>query len=107
MASVLRYGVQFSTSRAYVAAPPYAELEQMLSEMAGGAPVVLAATTSLAHLGALPVLVGERDAVLYDAQVHASVQTVLPRAAPARHRGRARASQPARPRRATRPGAFA
>ena len=33
--AVLRYGVQFSTSRAYVAAPPYRELEQLLSEIAG------------------------------------------------------------------------
>jgi 7-keto-8-aminopelargonate synthetase-like enzyme len=76
--AVLRYGVQFSTSRAYVATPLYRDLERLLSEMAGGAPVVLAATTSLAHLGALPVLVGERDAVLYDTQVHASAQAVLP-----------------------------
>ncbi len=76
--AVLRYGVQFSTSRAYMAAPLYRDLERLLSEMAGGARVVLAPTTSLAHLGALPVLVGERDALLYDTQVHASVQTVLP-----------------------------
>lgn len=76
--AVNRYGVQFSTSRAYVAAPLYRELEALLSEMAGGAPVVLAATASLAHLSALPALVGERDAVLYDIQVHASVQAALP-----------------------------
>jgi 7-keto-8-aminopelargonate synthetase-like enzyme len=76
--AVLRYGVQFSTSRAYVAAPLYRELERLLSELAGGSRVVLAPTTSLAHLGALPVLVGERDAVLYDTQVHASAQAVLP-----------------------------
>jgi len=76
--AVLRYGVQFSTSRAYVASPPYAELERLLSEMVGGDPVVLAPTTSLAHLAALPVLVGDRDAVLYDTQLHASAQAVLP-----------------------------
>ena len=76
--AVLRYGVQFSTSRAYVASPLYVELERLLSEMAGGSPVVLAPTTSLAHLGALPVLVGDRDAVLYDTQLHASAQAVLP-----------------------------
>jgi 7-keto-8-aminopelargonate synthetase-like enzyme len=76
--AVLRYGVQFSTSRAYVTAPLYQEYEALLSEMAHGAPVVLAQTTSLGHLGALPVLVGERDAVLYDVQVHASVQAALP-----------------------------
>jgi 7-keto-8-aminopelargonate synthetase-like enzyme len=76
--AVLRYGVQFSASRAYVTAPLYREYEALLSEMVQGAPVVLAQTTSLGHLGALPVLVGERDAVLYDVQVHASVQAALP-----------------------------
>jgi 7-keto-8-aminopelargonate synthetase-like enzyme len=76
--AVLRYGVQFSTSRAYVTAPLYRDFEQLLSEMVGGAPVVLAPTASLGHLSALPVLVGERDAVLYDIQVHASVQAALP-----------------------------
>ena len=75
--AILRYGVQFSTSRAYVAAPLYAELEQLLSEMAGGARVVVAPTASLAHQSALPMLVGERDAVLYDIQVHASAQAAL------------------------------
>ena len=76
--AVLRYGVQFSSSRAYVATPLYEKLEGLLSEITGGARVVLAATTSLAHLGALPVLVGEHDAVLYDSQLHASAQAVLP-----------------------------
>jgi 7-keto-8-aminopelargonate synthetase-like enzyme len=40
--------------------------------------VVVTQTTSLGHLGILPVLVGERDAVLYDVLVHASVQAALP-----------------------------
>src|SRR5688572_30140747 len=76
--AVLRFGVQFSSSRAYVAAPLYGELESLLSQMVDGAAVVLAPSTSLAHQSALPVLVGERDAVLYDIQVHASVQAALP-----------------------------
>src|SRR5262245_15155204 len=76
--AVLRYGVQFSSSRAYVRAPLYHEFEALLSEMVGGSPVVLAPTTSLGHLSALPVLVGDQDAVLYDIQVHASVQGALP-----------------------------
>jgi len=76
--AVLRYGVQFSSSRAYVSAPLYREFETLLSRMVGGLPVVLAPSTSLGHLSALPVLVGEGDAVLYDIQVHASVQGVLP-----------------------------
>jgi len=75
--AVLRYGVQFSSSRAYVAAPLYREFETLLSEMVGGSPVILAPTTSLGHLSALPVLVGDQDAVLYDVQVHASVQGAL------------------------------
>lgn len=72
--AILRYGVQFSASRAYVTAPLYRELEDLLSIMVGGSPVVLAPSASLAHLSALPVLVRERDIVLYDIQVHASVQ---------------------------------
>jgi 7-keto-8-aminopelargonate synthetase-like enzyme len=76
--AVLRYGVQFSSSRAYVSVPLYAEFEAALSELVGGLPVALSQTTSLGHLAALPVVVSERDAVLYDAQVHNSVQAVLP-----------------------------
>jgi 7-keto-8-aminopelargonate synthetase-like enzyme len=76
--AILRYGVQFSSSRAYVSAPLYAEFEAALSHLVGGLPLVLAQTTSLGHMAALPVLVSERDAVLYDTQVHNSVQAVLP-----------------------------
>lgn len=76
--AVLRYGVQFSSSRAYVATPLYAQFEALLSHLVGDLPTVLTQTTSLGHLAALPILVGERDAVLYDAQVHNSVQSVLP-----------------------------
>lgn len=72
--AVLRYGVQFSASRAYVSAPLYRDLEEHVSTMVGGAPVVIAPSTSLAHLSAIPVLIREKDAVLYDIQVHASVQ---------------------------------
>lgn len=75
--AVRRYGVQFSSSRAYVSTPLYAEYEELLSEILGS-PVVVTQTTSLGHLAALPVIVGERDAVLYDVLVHASVQAVLP-----------------------------
>ncbi|HEY8942629.1 MAG TPA: aminotransferase class I/II-fold pyridoxal phosphate-dependent enzyme [Polyangiaceae bacterium] len=76
--AIERYGVHFYSSRAYVSAPLYAEYEKLLSQMAGGSPVVVTQTTSLGHIAALPVLVGERDAVLFDLQVHNSVQAVLP-----------------------------
>jgi 7-keto-8-aminopelargonate synthetase-like enzyme len=71
--AVARYGTQFSSSRAYVSAPPYRELEARLDEMFGGHALVTP-TTSLGHLAALPVLIGPGDAVVLDQQVHASVQ---------------------------------
>ena len=71
--AVRRYGTQFSASRTYVSAPAYEELEAMLEEIFGG-PVLTAPSTTLAHLTTLPVLVGDRDAVLLDQKVHESVQ---------------------------------
>jgi 7-keto-8-aminopelargonate synthetase-like enzyme len=76
--AIMRYGTQFSSSRAYVSVPLYTEYQALLSEMVGGLPLLIAPTTSLGHLAAMPVLIGDKDAVVYDAQVHASVQAVLP-----------------------------
>jgi 7-keto-8-aminopelargonate synthetase-like enzyme len=75
--AVARYGVQLSSSRAYLSAAPYRELERLLGRMFG-APLVVAQTTTLAHFAALPVLVGERDAVVCDQLAHNSLQSVLP-----------------------------
>ena len=71
--AVLRYGTQFSSSRTYMSAPPYLELEAQLESMFGGH-VVLAPTTTLGHLAALPVIVESGDAVILDQLVHHSVQ---------------------------------
>jgi 7-keto-8-aminopelargonate synthetase-like enzyme len=70
--AVTRYGTQFSSSRTYLSSPQYSQLEPLLGEMFGGH-VLVTPTTSLGHLAALPVLVGPRDAVILDHQVHASV----------------------------------
>lgn len=70
-----RFGTQFSTSRAFVSAPQYAELEELLSKNFGGPTLVLPSTT-LATIAALPSLLGEGDAVLLDQRVHMSVQLV-------------------------------
>lgn len=70
-------GTQFSSSRAYVSAPLYTELEELLEQIFGGQ-VVATPSTSLGHQAALPVLVGATDAVIFDQQVHHSVQAVLP-----------------------------
>ncbi len=75
--AIHRYGVQFSSSRAYVSTPLYGEFEALLEELFE-ASIVVAQTTSLGHLATLPVVVGEHDAVLFDVLVHASVQAVLP-----------------------------
>ena len=72
-----RYGTQFSMSRTFVSAPPYAELEALLEELTGGPTLVLPSTT-LASAAALPTLIGPDDAVLLDQQVHMSVQIQMP-----------------------------
>lgn len=75
--AVERFGTQFSSSRSFISAPPYEQLEELLGRLTGGTALVTANTT-LAHLSALPVLVGERDAVILDHQVHHSVQLAVP-----------------------------
>ena len=76
--AVERFGVVFSSSRAYVSVPLFAEFEELLARMVGGFPVVVAPSTSLAHQAALPVLVDDRDAVCFDFLAHTSLQAVLP-----------------------------
>ena len=72
-----RFGTQFSVSRAFLSAPPYAELESLLGEITGG-PTLVTPNTTLASASALPSLIGEGDAVLLDQQVTDQVATVLP-----------------------------
>ena len=48
IAAVSSYGVQFASSRAYLSAPPYRELERLLGQLFG-APLVVAQTTTLAQ----------------------------------------------------------
>ena len=68
-----RYGSQFSSSRVFVSAPAYEQLEQQLVEIFGGDAIATPSTT-LGHLATLPVLVGPDDAALLDHHVHNSVQ---------------------------------
>lgn len=72
-----RFGTQFSVSRAFLSAPPYAELEAQLDAISGGFTLVTPNTT-LASAAALPSLVREDDVVLLDHQVHMTVQQVVP-----------------------------
>ena len=68
-----RHGIQLCSSRAYLSSALYTEFEALV-ERIFQASVVVAPTTTLGHLSALPVLVCEEDAILMDHQVHNSVQ---------------------------------
>jgi len=72
--AVDRFGTQFSSSRVYASAPLYREVEETLSRLFGRGTIVTPSTT-MGHLAAMPTLIGDRDVLLLDHQVHNSVQT--------------------------------
>lgn len=74
--AVNQYGSQFSCSRTFLQMGMYDEVEGMLSEIFGH-PTLLAPTTSLAHVSCIPVIIGERDALICDQQVHNSVRNAI------------------------------
>ena len=71
--AIKRYGTSYSSSLAYTAVPLYRELSERLASMFDSR-VVLAPTTTLAHLAALPVLIRPEDVAVVDVQAHASVR---------------------------------
>lgn len=71
--AITKYGTQFSTSRTYLSIGLYNQLEIELEQMFKK-PVIVTASTTLGHLSALPIVIGENDAVILDLQVHSSVQ---------------------------------
>jgi 7-keto-8-aminopelargonate synthetase-like enzyme len=72
--AVARFGTQFSSSRGYVSAPLYREVEADLADLFGR-PVIVTPSTSMGHIATMPTLIGSRDVLLLDHQVHHSVQT--------------------------------
>jgi hypothetical protein len=58
--AVQRYGTQFSSSRIYVQAPPYVELEHCLGEMFGGHALVVPSTT-LGHAAVVVEVISHSD----------------------------------------------
>jgi 7-keto-8-aminopelargonate synthetase-like enzyme len=76
IAAIERFGTQFPFPRAMLQSPLYLELEAALEQMTGGH-VVIAASTSLAHIAALPVMVAPTDAVVIDHFAHASLHTAV------------------------------
>ncbi|HKP57843.1 MAG TPA: aminotransferase class I/II-fold pyridoxal phosphate-dependent enzyme [Polyangiales bacterium] len=75
-AAIDHYGTQFSFSRAYMQCPLYLELEALLEQMTGR-PVVVAASTSLAHMAALPTLIRDTDHIVIDQFAHASLHSAV------------------------------
>lgn len=72
------FGTQFPLSKSYIAHPLYEKLEQLLHKLYDQ-PVVVAKNATLAHMAAIPVIAGDRDAILLDHQVHWSVQDAAKR----------------------------
>src|SRR6187401_1988305 len=71
-----KYGTQFSSPRAYVSSRYYEEAESLMGQMFKQ-PSVIVQSLTLGHMSNIPVLVGDSDAVIMDAQVHDSVQTAV------------------------------
>src|SRR5450432_1138413 len=71
-----RYGTQFPFPRAMMQNPLYQDLEAALRTITGGH-IVVAASTTLAHISALPVLLEPGDAAVIDVSAHASLHTAV------------------------------
>jgi 7-keto-8-aminopelargonate synthetase-like enzyme len=67
------FGVQFSSSRAFLEIPLYSEVESLLTKIFER-PTLLAPTTSLGHMSLIPFVVGKNDLLVLDKLVHSSVQ---------------------------------
>lgn len=74
--AIERYGIQYPSSRTYVSSTLYKELENLLGEIFEK-PIILATTTTLAHIAVMPIVVNEGDVILMDQQVHTSVQFMI------------------------------
>ena len=70
--AIERFGPVYSSSPVYTSVDLYTALRQRL-ETIFGHPVAIPTTTTLGHLGVLPVLITPDDAVLIDHQAHTSM----------------------------------
>jgi len=68
-----KQGTQFSSSRTYISLGLVKELETELGKIFDK-PLIITPSTTMGHLAAMPVIVGDDDAVILDIQVHSSVQ---------------------------------
>jgi 7-keto-8-aminopelargonate synthetase-like enzyme/predicted N-acyltransferase len=75
--ATIRYGTQYSSSRLFSACNLNEELEDLFFKMFDNNPSILAATTTLTHVSAIPILIQDDDLVILDHQVHGSVQLAV------------------------------
>jgi 7-keto-8-aminopelargonate synthetase-like enzyme len=71
-----RYGIMLATSRSFARLGMYEEVEDLLGQIFEK-PTISIPTTTLGHMSAIPTLVGEKDAVILDQQVHTSVSNAV------------------------------
>ena len=74
--SIKENGFNLSISREFLHLHKTDEAEDILAEVFGN-PVVLYPKTTLAHVGALPLLIGRKDAVIIDHHAHATIQMAI------------------------------
>lgn len=77
ISAIEKYGTQFSSSRAYVSSSYYEESEDLLRKIFQNKPVLLLQSLTVGHMTNIPLLIGNDDAVILDAQVHDSIQTAV------------------------------
>lgn len=70
------YGSQFPISKSYVSHPLYAQLEYLMFDIFKS-PVIITKNSTLGHMGVVPSIVDDSDAVILDHQVHWSVQSAV------------------------------
>lgn len=73
--AINRYGTYFSCSRTYIANGSYIEFEKNLSDIFG-TNIITYPKTSQGHQSVMPILIGDKDIVIYDQQAHISMHEV-------------------------------
>jgi 7-keto-8-aminopelargonate synthetase-like enzyme len=71
--AIQKYGLMLCNSRSYSSSSLYSILEEKMTTIMGS-PTFVSRTTSYASLTVLPMVVGAKDAIILDHQVHNSVQ---------------------------------
>lgn len=71
-----RFGIQFVSSRTYIACGLYKELEEKLKIIFGG-DVVIYPKVSQGHINVMPIIFGSDDYVIFDQQAHVSMQEAI------------------------------